>query len=72
MSIITINDKAYHVAPEVSEILEIVSNQRDFYEKVLHIIAYEHIVYRGMHPDDTKTLSRFRRLAHETLSVYPD
>ena len=73
MSAISINDKTYHVAPEVAELLSMTSNERDFYRKLLEIIAYEHIVYRGLHKDDdTQTLSRLRRVAHEGLSVYTD
>jgi hypothetical protein len=70
MAMITINNKTYHVAPEVADLLRTVSEERDFYRKVLEAIAYEHLVYRSVGHEDRETLNRFRRLAHETLSVY--
>jgi len=73
MSIINIDDKTYHVAPEVAALLQMISEERDFYKKLLEIIAYDHLVYHNLlKGEDSWTLSRFRRLAHEGLLVYSD
>jgi hypothetical protein len=64
---ITINKQVYHIDPEVARLIRWTTDQRDFYHKVLEIIAYEHLVNRTAGRQDSETLGRFRRLAHETL-----
>jgi hypothetical protein len=65
MTMITIDKQNYDVPAPVADLLRDVSDERDFYRKVLRYIAYGHLQGPEM------SLLAVKRMAEESVQMYP-